>query len=77
MSPIRSSTNKNINPKCIMRGDAQRKQKNEQKMRFIFRALQDGYSVKKNDDGTYSFTRSKDEKLSTFINRCSFKINQF
>ena len=39
-------------------------------MRFIFNALQDGYSVKKNDDGTYSFTRNKDVKLSSFIKNC-------
>ena len=39
-------------------------------MKFIFNALNDGFSVKKNNDGTYSFTRSKDVKLSSFINRC-------
>ena len=56
-----------------MRGDAKLKQKNKEKMLFIFRALQDGYSVKKNDDDTYTFTidRSKDEPLSTFVNRCT------
>ena len=49
------------------------KDKTKKKMRFIFRALQDGYSVKKNDDDTYTFTidRSKDEPLSTFVNRCT------
>ncbi len=40
------------------------------KMKFIYNALQDGYSVKKNDDGTYSFTRSKDVNLKTFIMNC-------
>ena len=39
-------------------------------MRVIFNALQDGYSVKKNDDGTYSFIRNKDVKLSSFIKNC-------
>ena len=39
-------------------------------MRFIYNALNDGYSVKKNDDGTYSFTRSKDVNLTTFIMNC-------
>lgn len=39
-------------------------------MKFIYNALQDGYSVKKNDDGTYSFTHSKDVKLSSFIKNC-------
>ena len=53
------------------------KQKNEQKMRFIFRALQNGYSVKRNDDDTYTFTRPKceDEPLKTFVNRCNIKLN--
>jgi len=43
-------------------------------MRFIFNALQDGYSVKKNNDGTYSFLidKHKDVKLSSFINRCLY-----
>ena len=46
--------------------------KEEQKMRFIYNAIQDGYSVKKNDNGTYTFTnnRDKDEPLKSFINRC-------
>ena len=53
------------------------KQKNEEKKNFIFRALQRGYSVKRNDDGTYTFTRpkSKDESLKTFVNRCNIKLN--
>ena len=53
------------------------KQKTEEKMRFIFRALQNGYSVKKNIDGTYTFTRdrSKDEPLSKFVRRCNIKLN--
>jgi len=51
------------------------KQKNEEKMRFIFRALQRGYSVKRNDDGTYTFTRDRDESLKTFVNRCNVKLN--
>ena len=53
------------------------KQKNEEKMRFIFRALQRGYSVKRNDDGTYTFTRDKikDEPLSKFVRRCNIKLN--
>ena len=54
-----------------------RKQKNEQKMRFIYKALQNGYSVKRNDDDTYTFTRpkSKDESLKTFVRRCNVKLN--
>ena len=53
------------------------KQKNEEKKNFIFRALQNGYSVKKNIDGTYTFTRdrSKDEPLSKFVRRCNIKLN--
>jgi hypothetical protein len=54
------------------------KQKNEAKKNFIFRALQNGYSVKRNDDGTYTFTRDKsegDEPLKTFVNRCNIKLN--
>jgi hypothetical protein len=39
-------------------------------MKFIYNAIQDGYSVTKNDDGTYSFTHSKDVNLKSFINRC-------
>ena len=55
-----------------------RDKKTEAKMRFIFRALQDGYSVKKNADDTYSFTRSKDESLTTFVRRCSsIKMTEF
>ena len=54
------------------------KQKNEEKKNFIFRALQRGYSVTKNIDGTYTFTRDKsegDEHLKTFVNRCNVKLN--
>ena len=51
------------------------KQKNEQKKNFIFRALNDGYSVKKNIDGTYTFTRDRDEPLKTFVRRCNVKLN--
>ena len=53
------------------------KQKNEEKKNFIFRALQNGYSVKKNIDGTYTFTRPKceDESLKTFVRRCNIKLN--
>ncbi len=53
------------------------KQKNEQKKNFIYRALQRGYIVSKNIDGTYTFKRpkSEDEPLKTFINRCSIKLN--
>ncbi len=42
------------------------------KMKFIYNAIQHGYSVKKNDDGTYSFTisTSKDISLKTFIKNC-------
>ena len=39
-------------------------------MKFIFNALNDGFLVKKNDDGTYSFTRNKDISLKTFIKNC-------
>ena len=60
-----------------MRGDIKLKQKNEAKMRFIYKALQDGFSVKKNDDNSYTFKRSKDVSLSTFVRRCSFKMNEF
>ena len=53
------------------------KQKNEEKKNFIYRALQRGYSVKKNNDGTYTFTRPKcdDESLKTFVNKCNIKLN--
>ena len=54
------------------------KQKNEEKMRFIFNALQRGYSVKKNNDGTFTFSRDKsegDEHLKTFVRRCNVKLN--
>ena len=56
-----------------MRDNTKYIDKTKDKMLFIFRALQDGYSVKRNDDDTYTFTidRSKDEPLSTFVNRCS------
>ena len=62
-----------------MRGDIKLKQKNVAKIRFIFRALQRGYIVKRNDDDTYSFTidKNRDEPLSTFVNRCSFKMCDF
>ena len=63
-----------------MRGDAKLKQKNQNIMKFIFRALQDGYSVEKNDDDTYTLPidRSRDELLSTFVNRCtSIKMCDF
>ena len=49
------------------------KQKNEEKKNFIFRALQRGYSVRKNNDGTYTFTRDKsegDEPLKSFLTNC-------
>ena len=54
-----------------------KRQKNEEKMRFIFNALQNGYSVKKNIDDTYTFTRPKcaDEPLKTFVRRCNIKLN--
>ena len=55
-----------------------RKKKTEEKKNFIFRALQNGYSVKKNIDGTYTFTREKsegDEHLKTFVRRCNIKLN--
>ena len=53
------------------------KQKNEEKMRFIYRALENGYSVKKNIDETYTFTRPKsaDEPLKTFVRRTNVKLN--
>ena len=51
------------------------KQKNEEKKNFIFRALQRGYLVKKNIDGTYTFTRDRDESLKTFVRRCNVKLN--
>ncbi len=53
------------------------KQKNEEKKNFIFRALENGYSVKKNNDETYTFTRPKsaDEPLKTFVRRCNVKLN--
>ena len=54
-----------------------RKQKLQEKKNFIFRALENGYSVKKNIDGTYTFTRDRnsDEPLKTFIRRCNIKLN--
>ena len=53
------------------------KQKTEAKKNFIFRALQNGYSVKKNIDDTYTFTRDRnsDEPLKTFVRRCNIKLN--
>jgi len=49
----------------------------QEKKNFIFRALQNGYSVKKNMDGTYTFTRPKsaDEPLKTFVRRTNIKLN--
>lgn len=55
-----------------------RRQKLQAKKNFIFRALQNGYSVKKNNDGTFTFTRQiseGDESLKTFVNRCNIKLN--
>jgi len=55
-----------------------RKQKLQEKKNFIFRALQRGYSVKKNIDGTYTFTRQiseGDEPLKSFVNKCNIKLN--
>ena len=56
-----------------------RKQKLQEKKNFIFRALQRGYLVKRNDDGTYTFTRQRsegdDESLKTFVRRCNIKLN--
>ena len=54
-----------------------KKQILQEKKNFIFRALENGYSVKKNNDGTYTFTRdrSKDEPLSKFVRRCNIKLN--
>lgn len=48
------------------------KQKNEQKMRFIYNAIRRGYSVKKNSDGTYTFIidRNRDESLQSFVRHC-------
>ena len=50
-----------------MRDDIKNKQKDLAKMRFIYKALQRGYIIKRNDD-TYSFTidKNRDELLSTF-----------
>ena len=49
----------------------------QEKKNFIFRALQNGYSVKKNMDETYTFTRPKsaDEPLKTFVRRTNVKLN--
>jgi len=55
-----------------------RRQKNEAKKNFIFRSLERGYSVKKNIDDTYTFTRQRsegNEPLKTFVNRCNIKLN--
>ena len=54
-----------------------KKQILQEKKNFIFRALENGYSVKKNNDGTFTFTRkrSEDEPLKTFIRRCNIKLN--
>jgi len=48
------------------------KDKELAKMNFIYNAIQHGYIVKKNIDGTYSFTisTSKDISLKTFIKTC-------
>ena len=40
------------------------------KMKFIYNAINDGFSVKKKVDGTYNFIRSKDVNLKTFIMNC-------
>ena len=79
MSQLVQNITEKIIPKYIMRGDLQKKQKNEQKMRFIFRALNEGYLVKRNEDDSYSFTidKSRDVPLKTFVRRCSFKLNEF
>ena len=48
------------------------------KKNFIYRALQRGYSVKRNDDGTFTFSRDKsegNEHLKTFVNKCNVKLN--
>ena len=48
------------------------------KKNFIYRALQRGYSVKKNNDGTFTFSRDKsegNEHLKTFVNKCNVKLN--
>ena len=49
----------------------------QEKKNFIFKALENGYSVKKNNDGTFTFIRDRtsDEPLKTFIRRCSIKLN--
>ena len=55
-----------------------RKQKIQEKKNFIFRALQRGYLVKKNNNGTYTFSRDKsegNEHLKTFVNKCNMKLN--
>ena len=55
-----------------------KKQKIQEKKNFIFRALENGYSVKKNIDDTFTFTRDRsegDESLKTFVNRCNIKLN--
>ena len=44
----------------------------------LFKALENGYSVKKNNDGTYTFIRDKsegDEHLKTFVNKCNMRLN--
>jgi len=38
--------------------------KKQAKMLFIYNALEQGYSVKKNADGTYTFTKDKKQVKS-------------
>lgn len=46
--------------------------KRNQKKDFINNAVKRGYYVKKNSDGSYTFTidRSRDESLKSFILKC-------
>lgn len=46
--------------------------KRNQKKDFINNAFRRGYSVRKNIDGSYTFTidRSRDESLKSFILKC-------
>lgn len=46
--------------------------KRNQKRDFINNAIRRGYSVRKNKNGTYTFStdRSKDESLQSFIIKC-------
>ena len=48
------------------------------KKNYVYRALQRGYSVKRNDDGTFTFSRDEsegNEHLKTFVNKCNVKLN--